>query len=100
MARPISFRVNPATSEDVDIMSAKVQDKLMATIGACFSRYQVYRRPLAHVLYRCVFLKSTWDSNAGPHALISAEDVKMNEEPGPTDSKSRFIRYLPVSWAW
>ena len=95
MARPISFRVNPATSEDVDIMSAKVQDKLMRYYWRLLLGDTKFIDALWLMFCTgCVFLKSTWDSNAGPHALISAEDVKMNEEPGPTDSKSRFIRYL------
>lgn len=80
-ARPISFRVHPATAENDDIAAARVQDKL--------ARYY-WRKLLAHDTFidalwmmfctGCVFLKSTWDPLAGSEFDVTAGDVMSDAE--------------------
>jgi hypothetical protein len=94
-ARPVSFRVHPVTSEDADIESARVLDKLA----------QYYWRKLlgdtgfietAWMMFctGCAFLQSTWDPSIGDQQPLTPQEVLEPEEltyveGGPT-LRSRF----------
>ena len=80
-ARPVSFRVSPATGENDDIASARVQDKL--------ARYY-WRRLLADTRFidmlwmtfctGCSFLYSVWDPNVGSEHRLGPSDLGIQND--------------------
>ncbi len=80
-ARPVSFRVSPATSDDVDIASARVQDKL----ARYYWKKLVGDKQFVDALWLmfctgCAFFKSTWDPLLGGEFKVGPTDVFESDE--------------------
>jgi hypothetical protein len=80
-ARPVSFRVSPATSDDVDIASARVQDKLARYYWKKLVGDKMFVDSLWLMFCTgCAFLKSTWDPLLGDEFRVGPDDVFESDE--------------------
>lgn len=80
-ARPITFRVAPATPENVDVASASVQDKL----ARYYWRHLLGDATFLDALWLmfctgCSFIQSGWDPSAGSQYRLGAADLMSQEE--------------------
>ncbi len=98
-ARPVSFRVSPATAEDQDIASARVQDKLSRYYWKKLLGDRLFIEAL-WMLYctGCVFLQSTWDPLIGdefavsPPDLLEPSELQSPEGGNGLNIRTRFVR--------
>lgn len=92
-ARPISFRVNPATSDDADVSSASVQDKLVRYYWRKLLGDDVFLDSLWMMFCTGIaFFRSTWDPFAGGEFNISPKDAMTPEEMQESEAASTGIR--------
>lgn len=80
-ARPVSFRVSPATADDVDIASARVQDKLARYYWKKLLGDKQFVDSLWLMFCTgCAFFKSTWDPLLGGEFKVGPTDVFESDE--------------------
>ena len=94
-ARPVSFRVSPATAENDDMAAAKVQDKLVRY----YWRRLLADTPFIEMLWMvfctgCAFLRSTWDSNIGSERKLGATDLGIGEMGAPEGNRNNRARFV------
>lgn len=75
-SRPVSFRVHPATSDDDDLSSARVQDKLARYYWKKLLGDDTFLNALWMMFCTgIVFLKSTWDPLLGDEFEVRPHDL-------------------------
>ncbi len=97
-ARPISFRVHPATTEDADLVAAHVSDKLARYYWAKLLGDDVFIDALWMMFCTgCCFLKSVWDPAAGDPYRVEPSDVLSEREMAFTPDNGSGVRQRFVS---
>lgn len=92
-ARPISFRVHPATTEDKDLAAAHVSDKLARHYWAKLLGDDAFIDSLWMMFCTGVcFLKSVWDPTLGESFRIGARDVLSDRELSFTPDNGTGLR--------